>query len=226
MAKHAKIRELSPKQSYAKVKNLLKEKKRLTKKDMIPGNLIFTHYDAKYKENTYDRTPLVLILRRNPTHTLGLNFHWLLMNMRMDLVLHIMKLNKRNIQDGLPLQFSYDKMKPLLKKFGYAPCIRLYINKRFAKSGIKIPPSRLMEITMLKTETFTAGRYSAPQLFKMALSSGKKRAKNKINARRRERYKTTKDTVNARRRERYTQTKDSYNAKRRARYVNRKSKRQ
>lgn len=90
------VKELTPTQSYKKVKELLKEKKKITKKDFFPGNLIFTFYNAKYKEFTYDKTPLILILRRNNSHTLGLNFHWLPLKYRLNLIRIIMKMNKEN----------------------------------------------------------------------------------------------------------------------------------
>lgn len=170
-----KIKELSPTQSYKKVKELLKERKKMTKKDMIPGNLIFTFYNAKYKENTYDRTPLVLLLKRNGTHTLGLNFHWIPMSMRINLIKHIIRLNEKNIKANKPLEFSYNQLKPMLKTLGYAPCIRMYINKRFSSTGVVIPPDRLIEVARLKTETFTKGKYSAEQLYKMARKAGRKK---------------------------------------------------
>lgn len=176
MAKSAlnkKIKELTPAESMAKVKDLLKERKKMTKKDVIPGNLIFTFYDAKDKIQTYDRTPLVLILRRNGRHTLGLNFHWIPLSMRLNLVKVIIGLNEKNIKDGKPLEFDYSKLRPMLKKFGYAPCVRLYINKRISSTGVVIPPARLLEVARLKTETFTKGKYSAAQMFAMARKARK-----------------------------------------------------
>lgn len=175
MALTKKIKELTPSQSYKKAKELIKERKNLTKKDMIPGNLIFAFYNAKDKEQTYDRTPLILTLRRNGTHTLGLNFHWIPLNMRVNLIKHIIRLNEKNIKNNKPLQFSYEQLKPMLKTLGYAPCIRLYINKRIGSSGVVIPPERLMEVARLKTETFTKGKYTAEQLYAKARKAGKKR---------------------------------------------------
>jgi hypothetical protein len=172
-----KIKELTPQESYKKVKDLIKEKKKLSNKDFEPGNLIFTHYNAKHKEHTYDQTPLVLVLRRGKKYTLGLNFHWILPTMRMNLVFAIMKMNKGNIKRGRPLEFSYKDLKPMLKSLGYAPCIRLYINARFVAKGVVVPPQRLMEISMLRTETFTNGKYSAADLFRMAKRKGKKKSK-------------------------------------------------
>lgn len=172
-----KIRELTPEQSYKKVKELLGERKKLAQKDFAPGNLIFTLYNAKNQENTFDRTPLVLILRRNNTHTLGLNFHWILPSMRLNLIFHIIKINRKNIERGKPIKFDYAQLRPLLKSLGYAPCIRLYINERFAKNGVIIPPERLVEVALMKTETFTNGKYSAAQLFKMASARARTRGR-------------------------------------------------
>jgi hypothetical protein len=170
-----KVQELSPSQSLKKVKDLLKERRRMHKGDLIPGNLVFTFYNAKDKEQTYDRTPLVLILKRNGSHTLGLNFHWIPLSMRLNLIKAIIQMNAKEIKRGEPLRFSYEDLKPMLKSMGYAPCIRLYINKRLSGTGVVIPPERLMEVARLKTETFTKGRYSASQLFQMARRRGRGR---------------------------------------------------
>lgn len=172
-----KIKELTPKQSLEQVKSLLKRKRRMSGRDLKPGHLIFTSYDAKDKTQTYDRTPLVLILRINKSHTLGLNFHWIPFSMRINLVKTIIKMNEKRIKHRKPLKFSYDDLKPMLKSLGYAPCIRLYINKRFGKQGVIIPSHQLMEIAKLRTETFTQGRYSASQMYQRAKKAGRKKYK-------------------------------------------------
>lgn len=173
---HLKIKELSDRDSVEAVKALLKRKRKLEGKDLKPGHLIFTYYDAKYKENTYDKTPLVLILRRNATHTLGLNFHWVPYSMRINLAKFIIEKNAANIRQRKPLKFSYADLKPMLKSLGYAPCIRLYINSRFANTGVVLPSHQLMEVARLKAETFTSGKYSAYQLYAMARQAGRKRS--------------------------------------------------
>lgn len=163
-----KAKELTPTQSYYIVKDLLKSKRTFRDEDFKPGKLLFYFYNAKDKENTYDRTPMVLILKRNSTHTLGLNFHWIPVKMRIHLISVIFKLNKQNIIKKLPLEFSYQQLKPMMRKLGYAPCIRLYINKRISTNGVIIPADRLVEVAGLKTETFTHGKYSAEQMYAMA----------------------------------------------------------
>lgn len=176
-----KAKELTPSASFKKMRELLKERKVMTNSDIIPGNIIVTFYNAKYPEFKYDRTPLILVLRRNSTHTLGLNFHWIDFKMRTFLIYQIMKLNQKNIAKNKPLQFSYHDLKPFLKKLGYAPCIRLYINKRIGPRGIVVPPDRLLEMAQLRTETFTNGKYSSLDLFKTVTKKYVKKGARKIN---------------------------------------------
>lgn len=164
------FKELSKKDSDVKVKDLLKQRIKLQARyHMQPGNLLFTSYNAKDKTQTYDKTPLILILRRGSKYTLGLNFHWLPIQKRIFLIGEILKMNKRNIKEGKPLDFNYLDLKPMLKQLGYAPCIRLYINSRLGKIGVVVPPDRLTEVSRVKAESFTNGKYSANQLYKMAL---------------------------------------------------------
>lgn len=168
-----KIKELTGNESLLKVKELLKERRKISIKDFEPGNLIFTSYNAKDKDQTFDRTPLILVLRVGAMHTLGLNFHWIPLSMRLFLIQAILKMNKANIRNNRPLVFSYKDLKPMLKSLGYAPCIRLYINKRISSLGVVISPDRLTEVAQLKTETFTGGKYSAEQLFAIAKKRNK-----------------------------------------------------
>ena len=163
--------------SNKKLKPLLKEKKKLSKANMTPGNIIFTSYDAKDKTVIYDKNPFLLILRRNRRHTLGLNFHWLPFPMRIRLIKEIISLNKSNIERNRPLEFKYKQLKPMLKSLGYAPCIRLYINKRFGEKGVVISPSRMLEVARLRAESFT-GR-SAEELYHKAAKKVKPRIRLK-----------------------------------------------
>lgn len=169
-------KEMSIKQSNAKIKEIIKESTFLrAKKHLQPGQLVFTSYNAKHKENTYDKTPLALILVRGEKYSLVLNFHWLPYAMRIYLITHILKLNKENIANGRKLDFSYGDLKPMLKRLGYAPCIRKYFNIRIGKIGVSVPPDRLMEMARLRAESFTNGKYSASQLYSMAKKAGQAR---------------------------------------------------
>lgn len=167
-------KELSKKESNLKVQDLLKERINLQSKHFQPGNVIFSSYNAKDKTQTYDKTPLALILRRGQKYTLVLNFHWVPLKMRITLIKHIIALNKNNIKKNKLMEFNYAQIRPMLKTLGYAPCIRLYINGRMGKVGVVIPPERLIEIARLRAETFTNGQYSAKELYDKARKSRNK----------------------------------------------------
>lgn len=172
-------KELTPKESIEMVKSLLKRKRPIKWNKMKPGHLFFTSYNAKDKEQTYDRTPLVMMFWRNGKYTLGLNFHWLPISMRLNLIKHIININKMRIKHRKSLIFSYKQLKPMLKSLGYAPCIRLYINRRFGRSGVIIPPYMLEEMGRVRSETFTNGKYSASELYRMAKNRNRKKTKRK-----------------------------------------------
>lgn len=170
--------KLKPKQMTAtaslnKVKDYFKDKNLKIKRDSLrPGDLSFGFYDAKFKNQVYDKRPFFILLKQNKTHILGLNMHWLPMPMRISLVKFILKVNSNNIKNNKPLEFSYEQFKPLLKKMGYAPCIRLYIRKRMGSSLIKIPPSELMNACKLDTAVFSNGE-SAESLYRKAVQNVK-----------------------------------------------------
>ncbi len=166
---------LSPKESINFVKKMLKTKStKLTLKDFEPGKLLMYKYNARYRENTFDATPLVLVLRYSRRYVLGVNFHWAPIPLRVVLVKKILNMNKRNIKEGKALDFSYKDLKPFLKKIGFAPVIRLYLKNRISETGVVIPPEHLMDAARTKSETFTNGKISAEELYKKALAGNKK----------------------------------------------------
>lgn len=150
--------------------------------DFRGHNLIFMRYDAKFKNKVYDRTPLVLILRRSKGYVLGLNFHWLPVPLRLILLKLILKMNKNNIKKGYPLTVTYQMLKPIISKMGMSPVIRLYIFNRISRKGLVIPPEYWLTVAKIRAESFTGG-YSADTLYKMAVQDFRQA---KINRGRRE----------------------------------------
>lgn len=165
------VPELDLKRSKLKVKDLEKARRSFTKKDFVSGNLLFLTYDAKNKDMVYDRKPMILILRVSRTHTLGLNFHWLPYKKRIELIKEILKENELRIKEKKKIRFNYNNIKPFLKRNAYIPCVRVYINKRFFKSGVVIPPDRLIEVARVKTESFTG--MTSHQLFRIMRNGSK-----------------------------------------------------
>lgn len=167
--------ELSIKQSNSYVKELLKKPKNIRKEDMYPGRLLFYKYDQKDKEQIYDRTPLVLVLRVSRGYMLGLNLHWLPYQKRIWLVDQMLKKSNRDIKNSNRINFTYQDFKPLMKSVHYQPCIRLYIRKRISPKGVVIPPSELKNAQRLRAESFTGGKYNSQQLYRQARSKMKRR---------------------------------------------------
>jgi hypothetical protein len=165
---------LTIKQSMDLMKKLIKTNKtRFTLKHFKPGSILSIGYNAKDKTQTFDSTPLIFVLQRGRSHTLAINFHWAPIPLRIILVKQILKENRNNIKNRLPLQFDYQKLKPFLKKVGFAPIIRLYINKRISSSGVVIPDEHILNAAKLKTETFVNGKVDADTLYKIALRKNK-----------------------------------------------------
>lgn len=177
------MEELNLKDSINYVKDLLKRKKSDRSLNARPGNIVMFKYNAKDKEQTYDKTPLTIILRKSSKYTLGLNIHWCPFVLRKIFVNALLKSQKQNIKKGLPLTLDYKKVRPIILRLGMFPVIRLYINARMSKKVIKVEPNELGDIIRVKTETFTNGKYSAEQLYKIALqkfnSKGSKKKKRK-----------------------------------------------
>ena len=162
------VKEFTKPQSIRQLAKLLKKSRNLHIRDFKVGNLLIMRYYAKDTTKKFDAQPMVLILKVNDTHVLGLNFHWIPFKMRMWLIRHIIKVNKERIRQKKRIQFEYKKIKPLLKKMKYAPCIRLYIRKRIGYTGVVIPPERLIEVAPLKTEIFVKG-VSAEKMYNLAM---------------------------------------------------------
>ena len=162
------------KESLNVVRNLVKTgTKKLSKKDFKFGNMIFIRYDAKFKENNYDKTPLIFALSVSKSYTLGLNLHWTPIPLRVTLLKVILRLNKNNIKNNKPITINYKMVKPLILNLGLGPVIRLYINSRISSRGIIIPPDLWLSAARLDIAKFSQGKSSAEKFYKQAVKSYK-----------------------------------------------------
>jgi len=149
------MKELSKQDSIKYVRTILKQNVTNVKKKLQPGRIIMFKYDAKDKTVVYDKTPLVFVLKASKRRMLGLNFHWLPFNKRIEFVRYIMKTNKRNIKNNVPLVFNYNSARAFLKKGKYYPVIRMYIRTRIGSKGVLIPDDNFLHISRTKTGTFS-----------------------------------------------------------------------
>ena len=167
-------KEFTTAQSINLVKEMLKDKTLKKSKDKLTvGDLFFGVYDAKNKDEVYNKRPFVMLLKQNKNHMLGISFSWAPLPLRVVLIKKILQMNSQNIKAGKQLEFSYKELKPFLKKIGFAPVIRLYIRKRMSSSVVIVKPENLMQAARLNTAVFTNGT-RAEELYKRAIQANKK----------------------------------------------------
>lgn len=124
-------------------------------RNVKPGKCMFFKYDAKDKKHTFDKYPLVLVLKTSSSYMLGLNFHWCEAHAKIRLIERILSMNtdsKGRVRN--PLKFTYEDLKPLLKKKGYRLCLRLYIKKRLKSNAIMIESKNLLDIARMRLTKF------------------------------------------------------------------------
>jgi hypothetical protein len=144
--------------------------KYLTNDDLQPGKMVFFKYDAKDKDVPYDKTPLIFILNRSNSYTLGLNFNWFPIPLRIVFIQFVLKANRDNIKNSRPIYISYQMIKPVLHRMGSLNAvIRLYINSRMSSRGLVIDdPSLWISAAKLKTNNISGG-FSPEQLYSKAI---------------------------------------------------------
>lgn len=164
------------KESFGLVKDMVKRPKTLQPQDFQAGQIIMYSYKAKFDQNPYDRTPMAMILVRGRKHTLALNWNWIPPKVRISMMKMIMKSNKKNIEQGRPLDFTYKGIRKQLMRIG-APALRRYINSRISPKGVIIPHEYYNKVVHLRSEHFIG--ISSEQAWKMGIMKMKQR-KGKI----------------------------------------------
>lgn len=154
-----------------------KNVKNLKASDFRIGNMVSFTYVAKDKDKVWDKTPLVFVLWRTNTYTLGLNFHWVPKKVRYILLDFILKKNKRNIQNGKPLQIDYREIRPLIEKLKLKAVVRLYINRRMSRKGIVIPQEHMRKAVELPAENFIG--MTAEQAYTLMVKKSKTKKKKR-----------------------------------------------
>ena len=136
----------------------------LKSSDFKQGSLVLFNYSPKDDESPYDKNPLVLILKINSKHVLGLNFHWCPLKMREKLV-KLLLLKNKNLKENEPF-----KVDSTLSKEFYRiakPVFRKYLVNRISKRGYRFKPSEVKEAINLKAEKFIG--ITAEQAYRLSI---------------------------------------------------------
>lgn len=158
------IREFDPKTAKEVLKELLKKKVSLSGFFGISEfKIALFYYAAKDLQHTFDKNPLILVLRQTKNHILGLNFHWIPFKYRIYLIEYILKLNTRHAflfgnKLNAKLKFTYQQLKPFLRKPPYRNCLHCYIRKRMSPRGVLLGSEYLLDIARIQPGDFFHGR--------------------------------------------------------------------
>lgn len=140
------------------IEKLLENKTSIAKgirdKDIQDGSILYFEYNPKDTSVIYDFKPLIIVFGISRGYVLGLNFHWIEMESRKELVEYIININTKNKKIQVPLEFHYEDFKPLLKNPVFKRSVRLYIRKRMSLNGVVIDPKYLLDTVRLKLEHF------------------------------------------------------------------------
>ena len=118
--------------------------------------ICFFDYAPKDKKHLWDRKPLILVLDQSKNYVLGLNFHWIRTQKRVELIKFILKLNIQNEKLKTPLTFTYTQLKPFLSAPEFNRCVHVYIRNRMGY-GVSLKSSYLLEAAKLDLAVFSKG---------------------------------------------------------------------
>lgn len=143
------------------------------KKDVMPmpGMMYSFYYDPKHKQTLpyYDTYPLVVILELNSKGILGLNLHYLPLEIRQKFFYSALlnkRSNKRFIRGDAELneetffKISYDYLKSTRKAKAFRPCIKQYLTPNIKGRIVHIPAPEWERAVHLPTASWEKARES------------------------------------------------------------------
>ena len=96
------------------------------------SKLYYFHYRPLHaaKLSFWDKQPLMFPLRVGPSHTLGINIHWIHPKMRKAFLEFLLQLSQKVRNPKRFARMTYDVMKADVRLRHSLPGIRLYINNK------------------------------------------------------------------------------------------------
>jgi len=122
---------------------LLKEVDTVTQGPVVPGMMYIFQYDAKTKETLpyWDRFPCIFPIEVYDNSFLGINLHYLPLDLRVRLMDALYTLAFNNEHDETyRLRISYDILKSATKFKAFKPCIKKYLNTQVINQRLHIVP--------------------------------------------------------------------------------------
>lgn len=137
----------------------------------MPGMMYAFYYNPKHKETLpyYDTYPLVVILELNSKGILGLNLHYLPLEIRQKFFYGAL-LNRRSnkgffrdkeeLNEETFFKISYDYLKSARKAKAFRPCIKQYLTPNIKGNIVHIPAPEWERAIHLPTASWEKARES------------------------------------------------------------------
>jgi len=121
------------------------------------GNMFFMIYDPKTKDQLpyWDKFPLVLPIEMYGDGFLGLNFHYLPLNLRVKLLDSLYDLTNNNrFDETTRFKASYSLLSGAARFKAFEPCIKRYLSSHIQSRMIAIEPDKWDIAIFLQTQNF------------------------------------------------------------------------
>jgi hypothetical protein len=147
-----------------KAKNLNVSRSKLMKEEPIElrsrpavGRMYMYFYDPKHKETLpyYDRFPLIIMVGPAPRGFMGLNLHYLPLDVRAKFLDALLgTINNERYDESTRFRLSYDMLKRASRLKAFRPCLKRYLSSH-VRSRLALVPAPEWEIaTFLPTADF------------------------------------------------------------------------
>ena len=147
-----------------KAKNLNVSRSKLMKEDPIEfrsrpavGRMYMYFYDPKTKDTLpyYDRFPLIIMVGPAPKGFMGLNLHYLPLDVRAKFLDALLgTINNERYDESTRFRLSYDMLKRASRLRAFRPCLKRYLSSH-VRSRLALVPAPEWEIaTFLPTADF------------------------------------------------------------------------
>lgn len=123
---------------------------------LTPGNLYIFKYDAKWKDELpyWDKLPLVFPFRKLDDGFLGINLHYLPLNLRVKLMEALIDIENSNTNPDKKAEVSWQLLKSSAKYNGVKPCVKRYLKHHIRTRFMMIPRDQWISAAMLPIEQF------------------------------------------------------------------------
>lgn len=121
------------------------------------GRMMMFFYDPKLKKKLpfYDTYPLVIPIAVYPDGFLGLNLHYLPINLRARLLDSLYTVYKQeHLDENRKLKISYDILNASSKHRWFKPCIKRYLSTHLRSKPYIVDPAEWDMMLTLPTERF------------------------------------------------------------------------